>query len=248
MVNISLDDAKPMFLMYKEKADKANAIHARYVLATSGKDEAVASYLATSEDETVLKFRAYEEETLRKLEEAKAKLEENREAIRNYALQHVNVDSDIDPEAESKNFLAARKDAFGAHKALVQFLGEEKVSEGIEKFGITEVQSLKRGGKTTGATGVKRPRIESATVNGTPLDKATFTEIAKATNVSLDDFRTAAFAAAGTDDIMSLAEGTEVNVSVTDKDGKSYAVTFVPKSRGTETEGTESESEDSDDE
>lgn len=242
MVDISLDDAKPMFLAYKEKADAANKIHASYVLATSGKDEAVSSFLTTSDDETVAKFRAYAEETERKIAEAKAALDENREKIRAYALTKVNVESDINPDQAQKDFLAARKDAHAAARALTMFLGEETYNAGVEKFGITEVQSLKRGGKTTGATGVKRPRIESATVNGVALDKATFTEIAKATNVSLDDFRTAAFQAAGTEDIMSLAEGTEVSLTVTDKDAKSYAVTFVPKARGTESD----DSDDSD--
>lgn len=247
-INITLEDAKPMFLMLKAKADAANAIHARYVLATSGKDEAVASFLATSDDEKVLKFREYESQIRAMIEKAKADLENAQEGMREYALANVNVDSDIDPDAESKKFLDARKEAFAATKALVTFVGEDLYKEGIEKFAITEVQSLRKGGKTTGATGVKRPRIESATVNGETLDKATFTEIAKRTNVSLDDFRTAAFKAADTEDIMSLPEGTVVSLSVTDKDGKSYDVTFTPKSRGVETEGNDSETEDSDSE
>lgn len=246
-INISLDDAKPMFLMLKAKADAANQIHARYVLATSGKDEAVASFLTTSEEPKVLEFREYESKARATIEKIQADLERNREGIREYALTQVNVETDIDPDAAQKDFLAARKEAFAATKALVTFVGEDLYTQGIEKFGITEVQSLRKGGKTTGATGVKRPRIESATVNGETLDKATFTEIAKRTNVSLDDFRTAAFQAAGTEDIMSLAEGTVVTLSVTDKDGKSYDVTFTPKSRGTEAD-TETESEDSDSE
>lgn len=244
-INISLDDAKPMFLMLKAKADAANAIHARYVLATSGKDEAVASFLATSDHPKAVEFREYESKIRAMVEKAKADLEEAQEGMRNFALENVNVDSDIDPDAESKKFLDARKEAFAATKALVTFVGEDLYKEGIEKFGISEVQSLRKGGKTTGATGVKRPRLESATVNGETLDKATFTEIAKRTNVSLDDFRTAAFAAANTDDIMSLPEGTVVTLSVTDKDGKSSDVTFTPKSRGTETDETESADSDS---
>lgn len=240
-INISLEDAKPMFLMLKAKADAANAIHARYVLATSGKDEAIASFLTTSDDAKVVSFREYETQARARIEQIQADLERNREGMREYALANVNVETDVDPDAAQKDFLAARKEAFAATKALVTFVGEDLYTEGIEKFGITEVQSLRKGGKTTGATGVKRPRIESATVNGEALDKATFTEIAKRTNVSLDDFRTAAFQAAGTDDIMSLPEGTTVTLSVTDKDGKSYDVTFTPKSRGVETEDNDSE-------
>lgn len=240
-INISLDDAKPMFLMLKAKADAANAIHARYVLATSGKDEAVASFLTTSDDPKVVAFREYETKARERMEQIKAELERNSEGMREYALASVNVETDVDPDAAQKDFLAARKEAFAATKALVTFVGEDLYTQGIEKFGITEVQSLRKGGKTTGATGVKRPRIESATVNGEALDKATFTEIAKRTNVSLDDFRTAAFQAAGTDDIMSLPENTTVSLSVTDKDGKSYDVTFTPKSRGVETEDSDSE-------
>lgn len=247
-MDISLDDAKPMFLAYKEKADAANKIHASYVLATSGKDEAVASFLTTSDDAKISEFRTYAEETERKIAEAKAKLDENREKIRAYALTKVNVENDIDPDQAQKDFLAARKDAYAAAKALTMFLGEETYTAGVEKFGITEVQSLKRGGKTSGATGVKRPRIEAATVDGTPLDKATFTEIAKATNVSLDDFRTAAFAAAGTEDIMSLAEGTVVSLTVTDKDAKTYAVTFTPKARGTESDADSDDDSDTESE
>lgn len=248
-INISLSDAKPMFLMLKAKADAANQIHARYVLATSGKDEAVTSFLATSDEPKAVEFREYEAKVRAMIEKAQADLERNREAIRAYALENVNVDTDIDPDATQKEFLAARKEAFAATKALVTFVGEDLYNKGVEEFGITEVQSLRKGGKTTGATGVKRPRIESATVNGEALDKATFTEIAKRTNISLDDFRTAAFQAAGTDDIMSLPEGTTVTLAVTDKDGKSYDVTFTPKSRGveaeTESDDTDNESDDS---
>lgn len=245
-IAISLDDAKPMFLAYKEKADAANKIHANYVLATSGKDEAVTSFLNTTDDQKVSEFREYEATMLAKIEEAKAALEKNREAIRVYALDKVNLDTDINPEEEQAKFLAARKDAHAASKALVMFLGEELYNEGVEKFGITEVQSLRKGGKTTGATGVKRPRLESATVNGETLDKATFTEIAKRVNLSLDDFRDAAFKAAGTDDIMSLPAGTVITLAVSDKDDNRFDVTFTPKSRG-ESEGTETETDDTED-
>lgn len=239
-ITLSLADAKPMFLAYKAAADEANKIHANYVLATSGKDEAVNSFLTTSDDEKVVRFNEYAAQAQAAIDKALADLEANKEAIRAYALEQVNTDTDIDPEVESKKFLEARKQAHAMAKAVISFVGEDLYNEGVEAYGITEVQSLRKGGKTTGATGVRRPRVLSATVNGTEVDKPTFGNLAKATNVSLDDFRTVAFTAAGTDNIMSLPEGTVVSFNVTDKDGKSYAVSFIPKSTG-------ADSDDSDD-
>lgn len=247
-MTLSLADAKPMFLMFKESADKANKIHANYVLATSGKDEAAASFLATSEDEKVVQFREYEAKVSEAIAKMTSDLESAKESVKAYALENVQTDTDIDPKAAQDAFLEARKDAHAKSKALIAFVGQELYDQGVEQYGITEVQSLKRGGKTTGATGVKRPRVLSATVNGVDVDKPTFGLIAKACNVSLDDFRTAAFAAAGTDNIMSLAEGTVVNLTVTDKDAKSYAVSFVPKSTGADSDDSDdNDSDESDD-
>lgn len=246
-VTLSLADAKPMFLMYKESADKANKIHANYVLATSGKDEAAASFLATSEDPKVIKFREYESQVSEAIAKMTADLEAAKESVKAYALENVQTDTDIDPKAAQDAFLEARKDAHAKAKALVAFVGQDLYDQGVEQYGITEVQSLKRGGKTTGATGVRRPRVLSATVNGTEVDKPTFGNLAKATNVSLDDFRTAAFAAAGTDNIMSLPEGTVVNFDVTDKDAKTYAISFVPKSTGADSDDNDSDESDDND-
>lgn len=245
-MTLSLADAKPMFLMFKEAADKANKIHANYVLATSGKDEAVASFLSTTEDEKVVKFKTYEAQVAEAIAKMTTELEAARETIRNYALENVQTDETIDPEVEQKNFLEARKDAHAKSKALIAFVGEDLYNEGVEAYGITEVQSLRKGGKTTGATGVKRPRLSSASVNGTDVDKPTFGNLAKATNVSLEDFRTIAFEAAGTDDVMSLPEGKVVTFTVTDKDAKSYSVSFVPQSRGADADEDDENGTDED--
>jgi len=231
--------------------DAANAQAVKYRTLVGDRSEAVANVLNTSDDEKVAEFRAWRDKIQEDIRKAQAALEANSEKMYAYA-ESLIQQTDEDPEAVKAAYLEARQTATKMRAGLVGFFDEETVAKMYEEQGIEEITNL-RGTKSKGATGIKRPRLLTASVNGEEVSKdgkVSFTLLAQHITsnigkVSSADLRAAAFKAANTDDLSSLPEGTEVTFTL-DIPGalegkpKTAEVTFVPKVTA-ETEDDDSE-------
>lgn len=208
---------------FKAAADEANKAADEYKALTADSDKRLADFLNTSDDENIVKWREQRDKVQAQIEAAQAKLEEQEAKAREYAEGQV-ASAEGDPAEVKTRYVEARKTANDLRKALVLLTDEETVNAAVESAGITEVISL-RGTTTKGAaTGIRRPRISAASVNGEAVankdGKTSFTVLAdyvtrKYGKVSGDDLRNAAFTAAGTDDLNSLDEGTVVEFTYT---------------------------------
>lgn len=206
---------------YAEAAKAANAAADEYKNLTADNDKRVADFVNTSEDEQIVKFREMRDKVQKQIEAAQAKMEEQAKAAREYAASQVSL-TEGDPAEVKSRYLEARATATALRKAFALITDEETVNKIVEENGIQEVISLKGTATKGAATGIRRPRISAATVNGEPVankdGKASFTELTKYVSskfgkVTGDDLRNAAATAAGTDDLNSLADGTEVAFS-----------------------------------
>lgn len=208
---------------FKSAADTANKAADEYKSLTADSEKRITDFLNSSEDEQVVAWRAQRDKVQAQIDAAQAKLEEQATKAHEYAESQVTA-AEGDPAEVKTRYVEARKTANDLRKALVLLTDEETVNAAVESAGITEVISL-RGTTTKGAaTGIRRPRISAAEVNGEEVKnkdgKTSFTILAdhvtrKYGKVSGDDLRNAAFTAAGTDDLNSLDEGTVVEFTYT---------------------------------
>lgn len=214
----------------KSVVESANAIGQRLIAVNSDKSEAINAILDTSDDPALVAFREAYAKGLAQIEAAQAKLAANKESAKAHAATLLpEADADFDKEKAQAEFLTLRREATNIRKALELILGEDAVKEGIESNGITEVVSVgKTRGASKGASGIVRPRISAASVNGKDVSetdkkgnvKTSFTLLTKALNSSFENkvtgeiVREAAFSAAGTKDLSSLPAGTVVDFVV----------------------------------
>lgn len=208
---------------YAAAAEAANKAADEYKSLTSDNDKRIIDFLNTSEDEQIAAWRAQRDKITAQIEAAQKKLDEQEEKAREYASGKVAA-VEGDPAEVKAAYVESRKAANDIRKALVLLVGEDAVNAAVEERGITEVISL-RGTTTKGAqTGIRRPRISAATVNGEEVKngkgKTSFTILEQYITkhfgkVTGDDLRAAAFTAAGTDDLNSLDEGTVVEFGFT---------------------------------
>lgn len=218
----------PMFEIYKTRAADANSLAAKIKAATSDQTEAVNAVLDTSTDPDVTAWRERNAKGEEQIKAAQQKLAEAREAIKAKALTLLpNADPDFNPEKAKEEFIDQRKSVNALRNALLQLMGgdEKALSEAVTEFGIVEVVSLGRNSTGTRAKGskeIRRPRIATANVDGESWSdskgKVSFTGLAGYLGVDGDTLRTAAFNAAGTNDLSSLPAGTEVKFQVTKGD------------------------------
>lgn len=237
---MSLPEAaiSPLVQSYKVIADNTNNLATQIKAATQGADALYEGILTTSDDERLVKFREWLKVTTEQIENAKREVEKNRAAALEIA-KTLNVESteNFNVEDAKAEFMIGRQSATALRKALLGALGNDEAALAalIEKNGIVEVQSLRVGGKTTGATGVRKPRLVSAEIDGArfPEDETknpTFTTLAKELSVDVEVLKAAAFKAAETDDLMALPEGTKVSFDLPVKDGTKSLV-IIPKHR-----------------
>lgn len=237
---VAIDALTPVFV---EQVKSANNLAAKVIAATSGVDEKVDAYISESDDEQVAKFREWLKAAQEKVAEIQAKIAENTAQIKVVAANAVaNSDDVIDVDAVKAQFLEARAAAYATRKTLQNFMGsdEKEWDAYIEKNNITEVVSLAKGGKRVGATGIKRPRLASLSVDGVALDKPAFGVLAKELGLSTPDLQDAAFKAAGTDDLSTVTD-QEFSFTVTDSKGAVRTVAF--QSRKDEAVGAAAKSE-----
>lgn len=214
---------------------KANDLGQQLIAAKSDPDAQVKAVIETSDDPNIVKFREARAKIQEDIATLTARLENGTAAITDHARTLVlSVGSDFDYEETHKAFLAARREANEARKALLiigQHLptpihSDEDLDKVLAEAGApTEVISIR--GQRSGAgggSGVRRPRISAATVNGAPVadeeGKVTFTSLTQFISkeigkVGPNAVRDAAFAAAGTDDLSSLDPETVIEFTVT---------------------------------
>lgn len=212
-----------IFDRYAASVEVANKAADEFKSITADADKRIADFLNESTDEQIVAWRAQRDKITAQIAAAQKKLDEQAEQASEYASGKVAA-VEGDPAEVKTRYVNARKDANDVRKALVLLVGEDAVNAAVEERGITEVISL-RGTTTKGAaTGIRRPRISAASVNGEEVKnkegKTSFTLLEQFITkthgkVSGDDLRNAAFTAAGTDDLNSLDEGTVVEFGFT---------------------------------
>ena len=229
-LNMTLD---PMALL-KADIEAANLIGRKIQAATSDVDASISAIIASSDDEKIVGYRDNVAKVQEQIATLQAKLTNGEANVKEYARTLVpGVDPTFDPEAAKKEFISLRAAAHKRRQALEAVFGEDAIKQAMEEEKIVEVISLKGTGvaKAAGSTGIKRPRIATATVNGEkvakPDGKVDFTFLGKSLGTDADALKALAFTAAGTDDLNSLTAGTEVSFSVTVGDKTSAVVVTV---------------------
>lgn len=226
---------------YAEQVKAANEIATEVKAARSKPEEALAAILDTSDDANIVKWREADKAGRAKIAEAIAKLDAQREAVAEYAKTLLPTAAEgFDIEARTKAFIAERAAANTLRKALLTLVhnDQERLTRLLDAAGVVEIVSLGKdstGGKAKGATGIRRPRITAATVNGETLadgnGKVSVSFIASHLGIDGDVIRKAMFTAAGTEDLSSLDAGTEVAFTVHKGDD---AFDIVVTAKGTE--------------
>ena len=204
----------------------ANKVGMELQAANSDTPALVKSIVDGSDNERVVAYRKTRAEFLVKIEEIQARLAKGEEGISAWCSDPKNgllvgVPTDFDKEAKTKEFVTLRAAAHAAEKAILNFVSQEDLTAALKEMDVEAVKSLRGHGKvgTSTGTGVKRPRIATATLNGKSVfkagstDKVDFTALAAAGKTSADTLKSLAFAAAETEDLNSLAEGTAVSFS-----------------------------------
>lgn len=203
-----------------EAIETANGLLVKIQAATGNQDDQIKAVIETSDDAKLVKYRESKRELEEQIETLQAKLANGNASVKEYAKTLLTDTSDLDVEAAKKEAAAARKKATDIRKVLVQFASEEEVAAELERLGVPELKSVRGSGVKGSATGVKRPRISAATVDGETVAKpdggVDFSFLAKELKTNANDLKSAAFAAAGTDDLNSLEAGTEVTFTVGD--------------------------------
>lgn len=226
----------PLFDIYAGIVGEANAKATSIKAAKSDKSEAVNALLDTSDNEDLVKAREQVAKIQAQIDLGNAKIAEIREAAKVVASGLLpGNDPNFDLEKETVAFREKRSEAHEMRKTLLMLMGksEEALAKAFEEKGIVEVVSLGRNSISNGkgSTNIKRPRISAATVDGENIEKdgkVTFTILSGHLGVDGDTVRKAAFAAAGTEDLSTLADGTVVTFQVT-KGDKVHTVTVTTK-------------------
>jgi hypothetical protein len=201
---------------YVAHVRKANAAANTYRELTSSKNDVVAHVINTSDDETIVRFREWRDALLAQIAKAQNELDAKTTEVRGYAETLAPTEETTAPEDVKAEYLKTRKSLTDMRAGLVQFFGADVVNEALA--GVEELTGLRGSSRMGGGTGVKRPRLESATVNGEPVPVGTtgmptFTTMAAYVSknvgkVSAADLKDAAFKAAGTSDLSEKAGET----------------------------------------
>lgn len=240
-----------LFGLAKQASDIGNALREKYLAATSGKDEAIQSVLNTSDDEKIVEWRAYNAKGLASIEATQKKLAEAREAILAKAEELAAVSQDTNPEEIKAEFIDTRKKYSDAIDTITSWIGDDKeeIQAGLDHFKIAPIPGLGRGTKATGATGIARPRISRAVVDGKPVEdkngKVTFTMVSGHLGIDNNEFQQAAFKAAGVESWSDLDPETEVSFNLTVKD-KEHAIVLTTNPSKAKANTDADEAEDTD--
>lgn len=221
VVDVMTAQIKALIESANEKARKIKA-------ATEDVDDSIDAFIADSELEQVAKFREWRDQAMAKIEEIQTALKDQTDNVREFARSQVADDLDFDVEALKSEYLDERRAITSQRKALEVLLSREVLDEALD--GVEELIGLK--GQSSG-TGTPKPRLNSVSVNGEPMDKPTFSRVAAYLKSEFKSTMTAgeivseALKAAGTNDWRTLTGEQTFNLTVGDS---SVTVTWEPKS------------------
>lgn len=234
-----------------EATTAANTEALKIKAATSGKDDKIADILTTSDDAEIAKWRANDARIRAEVEKALAALEEAKSSAAKRAESLLTETDDYDVEKGKAEFLSKRQEVTSIKKTILLVLKNDQTAfdKGIEEHGIVEVLSLRgSGGATSGATGKRKPRLRSASVNGQNVEGATFTTLAAKIGVDVDALKSEAYKVAGTDDLQTVA-GQTFSFTIANGKAETFNVEIVPAEKGEKRSSADtSESDDDDDE
>lgn len=225
----------PFWEVYKNVSSEANALNRTFTDASKNAGEVIDNLLTTSDDEKIVAWRKFDDEIAAKIEAFQKSRDEAKASVKSHAETLVPGVTEVDLDATKSQYLDKRKAANLTGKNILALLGNDEAlfKVGIEHYGITEVIGLSRNSQTTGATGIIRKRLASATIDGNDAadakGKVSFTSLATALKVDGDVIREAAAKAANVESVKDIPNGTEVKFSVTSGD-KTHAVTITTPS------------------
>lgn len=170
---IALDFPQALVDAYAQRVEIANAKALKIKAATEGVDEQIDTFINTSDDEQIANYRQWRDSVIEEIEALKTSLKENEEQAREHARAQVAEELDFDPKELTSEYLADRRGITEMRKGFNQIYGNERTDERLAE--VSEVVSLTG---TRKGSGSPRPNLESASVDGVTLEKATFGEIA----------------------------------------------------------------------
>lgn len=222
----------PFWDVYKNVSTEANALQRTYSDASKGQADVIDNLLTESDDEKIAAWRKFDDEIAQKIAAFQKSREEARASVKAHAETLVPTVSEVDLDATKSQYLDKRKAANLTAKNILALLGNDEAlfKVGIEHYGITEVIGLGRGAQTTGATGIIRRRLESATVDGEDAadskGKVSFTSLATRLKVDGDVIRNAAAKAANVETVKDIPNGSTVEFTVSAGD-KTHKVSIT---------------------
>lgn len=253
VVDPTLEMYKPVFETLKTVVDKANNLAVRVRTATSGKDEALAVILNTSDDPTIVDYRDKAEKAKAAIAKINEQMAQITEAVKTHAQTLLpGVSDGFDAAKGREEFMSLRRDATNMRNTIALLLGgdEAKVKAAYDYFGISEVVGLTRNSAVNGPAG-KKPRISAATVDGVEFKdssgKVTFTLLASHLGADVNDLRTAYFKAAGTEDTKEIA-GKDISFNFAVKDTTKALVLTASEGNAAKASTEDDKSEDKADE
>lgn len=221
-----------------EKSEEANAIVERNAtVSVKAKDRKAWREDENNDNESVQKYQAYVNDLNAKIMAAEDQINALYDSLHN-----VTTVSDEDRAADKETHKSLRDEVTLATKLFTAMGGDTST--------LPTFRNFSGGAGKSGGTGTKRPRIAAATVNGEDVTATrttkdgeeetfvTFSVLAQTigkdagTKVTPKMLHEAAFDAAGTDDLSTVAE-VAFNFSA---EGKSYDVVIFP-SQSEEDEG-----------
>lgn len=217
----------------RTKIEAANKVGLKLQAAKSDHSAAVTAILESSTEAAIVKYREGEIKVNEQIATLQAALVNAKAKIKAHAETLIpGIEEGYDVEAESKKFAGLRAEAHATRKGILNFgISEETLNEALKEMGVAEIVSVKGHGtgKRGAPSGIKRPRISAATLDGVavwhPKDdtKVDFGTLAKAGKSEGETLKAAAFEVAGTTDLNVLPAGTVVPFTV---DGHKYTVTI----------------------
>jgi len=232
-----------LLALVDEHVNAANAIATEAKSALGNSAKLVKEYRedAETEDEVVQKFQKF-------YEQAQAKINSEIEKVNAYIKDVLKTDTWSEEvtdtkRAEYKNHVAVAREAFKAVAKMSELLGQELPT-------MPETLTFSGAAGKTGATGVRRLRFTTVTVNGEEVKNLSAVsqkiKSASGKSVGAADLQKAVFEAAGTENIHVIAGLGDVSFDWTETDDKGVTHTFaitVYRENDSDDESTDEESE-----
>lgn len=221
----------PFFTTLKGAADEANAARTKYKDLTKNSSEAIQGAINDSDNEDLVKFRAFRDQATAKIAEIQAKLDEATATANKIASTLVKTADASEVEAAKSAYLDARAAARKVSEAIKALLSDEEAFKaGVEHYGIVEVVGLGTNSTTTGASGIVRKRLATATVDGKPFadsnGKVTFTNLATHLKADGQALRDAAAKSANVESVRDIPAGASISFAIVVGD-KTHQVTIT---------------------